>query len=214
MKPIIIILSFFLLMGGCKQSPQMAKGTMPFDVEKEISHNIKTPSLILVRYGDFPLNLIEETKAMLSCCFTEISVIDAVLPDSAYYSPRGRYLTKILLNQLKQFRMENTLVLGVTEKDISTAVYGYNNYGVMGQASLNERVAVVSTWRMGKVKNLQKQDFKKLMLHELAHSVGLSHCKMDDCILHAAERKNRFVHSPSFCDACKRQLLEKGWKGI
>jgi hypothetical protein len=42
--------------------------------------------------------------------------------------------------ELTHFRKANALVLGVTEKDISTAVHGYDNYGVMGQASLGQRL--------------------------------------------------------------------------
>jgi archaemetzincin len=84
----------------------------------------------------------------------------------------------------------------------------------MGQSLLNQHVAVVSTWRIGKVNNLQKQDFKKLMLHELAHSVGMPHCKTDNCILHDAEKKNRFSYSPTFCGYCKQKLKAKGWRNI
>jgi archaemetzincin len=213
MKSIVLIFTAVLLLGlnGCSSENTSEVGTL--EVREEV-HKVRTPNLVLVRYGNLPTGLMDETKSMLSSYFGEITVMDAALPDSAYYQPRGRYLSKILLNQLLHFRESNTLVLGITEKDISTAVHGYDNYGIMGQASLNQKVAVVSTWRLGKVNHLQKQDFKKLMLHELAHSVGLRHCKTDDCILHDAEKKNRFSQSPSFCEVCKQQLTARGWKNL
>jgi archaemetzincin len=214
MKPISLLLAVILLTGCGKQSSETQSEVGNSEVREEVVQKVTTPNLILVRYGNLPTGLMDETKSMLSSYFGEITVMEAALPDSAYYQPRGRYLSKILLNQLLHFRESNTLVLGITEKDISTAVHGYDNYGIMGQASLNQKVAVVSTWRLGKVNHLQKQDFKKLMLHELAHSVGLRHCKTDDCILHDAEKKNRFSQSPSFCVACKQQLTARGWKNL
>jgi archaemetzincin len=84
----------------------------------------------------------------------------------------------------------------------------------MGQSLLNQHVAIASTWRVGKVNNLKRQDFNKLLLHELAHSVGMPHCKTDNCILHDAEKKNRFSSSPSFCDTCKQRLSAKGWANM
>jgi archaemetzincin len=214
MKSIVLIFTAVLLLGLNRCSSENTDEVVPSKVREEVVHKATPPNLILVRYGNLPKGLMDETKSMLSSYFSKITVMDAVLPDSAYYQPRGRYLSKILLNHLLHFRKSNALVLGVTEKDISTAVHGYDNYGIMGQASLNQKVAVVSTWRLGKVNHLQKQDFKKLMLHELAHSVGLRHCNTDDCILHAAEKKNRFSQSPSFCRSCKQQLTARGWKNM
>jgi archaemetzincin len=211
----MFVSAMFVVVGCGKQSSEVQSGVEAPDVREKVVHKAATtPNLILVRYGKFPMSLMNESKSMLSSYFAEITVMDATLPDSAYYQPRGRYLSNVLLNQLLHFRRANTLVLGVTEKDISTAVHGCDNFGIMGQASMNQMAAVVSTWRLGKVKNLKKDDFKKLMLHELAHSVGLRHCKTDNCILHAAEKKNRFSYSPSFCNVCRQQLTSKGWKCV
>jgi archaemetzincin len=214
MRTIYLLLAL-LFITACNPHPTEDKKPVTQAVVKHSStKKVKTPNLVLVRYGDFPKNLVEEVKTMLAPHFAEISVKDAALPDSAYYPPRSRYLSKVLLNQLLTMREPNSMVLGLTVKDISVAVHGYDNYGIMGEASLGRRAAVVSTWRVGKVSNLKKQDFRKLMLHELAHSVGLRHCSTDDCILHAAEKKNRFATSPSFCEGCRKKLAGKGWNKL
>jgi archaemetzincin len=202
---------------GCDKQPSTEShksDNAKVEAKSKPVEKVRTPNLIVVRYGDFPKSIVKEAESMLSPYFAEIYEVDAALPDSAYYQPRNRYLSMVLLHQLLSFRQPNSLVLGITEKDISVAIHGYDNFGIMGQSLLNQHVAVVSTWRIGKVNNLQKQDFKKLMLHELAHSVGMPHCKTDNCILHDAEKKNRFSYSPSFCDACKQRLSAKGWANM
>jgi archaemetzincin len=214
MKAVYILYSVLLLSACHGQSTENKKTATQVEARHTSTEKVKTPNLILVRYSDFPRSLAEEVKAMLSPHFSEISIRNEALPDSAYYQPRNRYLSKVLLNQLLTLRKPNALVLGLTVKDISEAVHGYDNFGIMGEASFGRRVAVVSTWRLGKVQNLKKQDFKKLMLHELAHSVGLKHCSTDNCILHAAEKKNRFATSPSFCEDCREKLTGKGWNEL
>lgn len=214
MKAVCILCSVLLLSACHDQSIEEKRTATQIKVRHTSIGKVKTPDLILVRYSDFPQSLAEEVKTMLSPHFAEISIKNEVLPDSAYYQPRSRYLSKVLLNQLLTLRKPNALVLGLTVKDISVAVHGYDNFGIMGEASFGRRVAVVSTWRLGKVQNLKKQDFKKLMLHELAHSVGLKHCSTDNCILHAAEKKNRFAKSPSFCENCREKLTGKGWNEL
>jgi predicted Zn-dependent protease len=215
-RPAIFILFIAALMGCNNQPAAESQKSDKADVEvkSKTIEKVSTPNLIVVRYENFPESIVDEAKAMLSPYFAKISEVDAVLPDSAYYQPRNRYLSKVLLNQLLSFRQPNSLVLGITKKDISVAIHGYDNFGIMGQSLLNQHVAIASTWRVGKVNNLKRQDFKKLMLHELAHSVGMPHCKTDNCILHDAEKKNRFSSSPSFCDTCKQRLSAKGWANM
>jgi archaemetzincin len=210
---IIALAAFVVGLSSCDK-PQSANKDKGISSQQgaEKKSVISVPNLLIVNYSNVPQSVIAKAQANLSPYFGDISVVNIDLPDSAYYKPRNRYLTMPLLRQLQTLRKTNTLVLGITVKDVSTPIHGYENFGIMGQSLLNQHVAVVSTWRVGNVKHLQENDFKKLMLHELAHSVGLNHCKTNDCILHDAEKKNRFSYSPFFCDTCIRQLTAKGWK--
>ena len=54
-------------------------------------------------------------------------------------------------------------------------------------------------------------EMQELMLHELGHAFGLSHCKDERCIMVDAEHGNKFAHTQSFCASCRNYLNKKGW---
>lgn len=132
------------------------------------------------------------------------------LPQNAYYKPRNRYRADSLLKFLRQFSAPDTVVIGLTYKDISTTKGQYKDWGVMGLGYCPGSACVVSTFRLKK-ETIASQ-FYKVCVHELGHTQGLAHCKEKTCFMRDAEGGNPVDEETDFCPSCKKHLIVKGWK--
>ena len=81
------------------------------------------------------------------------------LPQSAYYKPRNRYRADSLINYLWQRSTTKSVLIGLTNKDISTTKGKIDDWGIMGLAYCPGHSCVVSTYRLDKSK-LNEQLFK------------------------------------------------------
>jgi archaemetzincin len=132
------------------------------------------------------------------------------LPQKAYYPPRNRNRADSLIKYLSNFVSADTVVIGLTNKDISTTKGDISDFGVMGLGYCPGNSCVVSTFRLAKT-NISEQFFK-LAIHELGHTQGLPHCSNKICFMRDANGKNVFNEEKDFCPSCKSFLKNKGWK--
>lgn len=98
-------------------------------------------------------------------------------------------------------------IIGVTDKDISTAVHGKENYGILGLSYLGSgKASIISTYRL-----LRKQDLWKLATHEFCHGFySAKHCPKDNpsCIMADAKGGNpHFEKKDSLCITCANWCL-------
>lgn len=131
------------------------------------------------------------------------------LMELAYYKPRDRYRADSIINFLKKVAGTDTIIIGLTNKDISTNKNNIQDWGVMGLSYCPGKTCVVSTYRLSKI-NLEQQ-FYKIAIHELGHTQGLPHCKNKNCYMRDAEGKNPTDEEKDFCSSCKSFLKRKGW---
>jgi len=115
---------------------------------------------------------------------TEILPVKS-LPKSAYYKPRNRYRAEKILTSLKQNDIERcTKTVGFTKRDISTTKGGYKDWGILGLAFMDGKVAVVSTFRVKhKLYDRQMQRMVKVTNHELGHTFGMPHISQKGCLM-------------------------------
>lgn len=132
------------------------------------------------------------------------------LPQNAYYLPRNRYRADSLIKFLNKFGNEDTVIIGITNKDISTTKNNYKDWGVMGLGYCPGNACVISTFRLSKLNKIIQT--YKVGIHELGHTQGLPHCKNNNCYMRDAEGENPLNEEIYFCDPCKSFLIEKGWE--
>ncbi len=134
-------------------------------------------------------------------------------PSNVYYQPRNRYRADSTIKWLKQIVPDSVrLIVGITDKDISTSKGLYKDYGVMGLGYHPGKACVVSTVRLRKsavsAQQLQQRIFK-VVVHEMGHNFGLPHCPDQSCIMVDAEGKMKLDDEKGLCADCKRKISFK-----
>lgn len=147
----------------------------------------------------------------------------AALPEAAWYAPRKRYRAEVLLDYLESRRPSaGDRVMGITLKDISTTKGHYEDWGILGLATVDGTVSVISTFRTGGKKagapawkkERARIRFAKTVVHELGHNLGLLHCPHRGCIMEdAMGTVTTTDREYSLCDECRR-LAEEANPGI
>lgn len=137
------------------------------------------------------------------------------LPKSAFYGKRQRYRAEKLLDFLvAQGSKQARVVLGLTAVDISTTKAPYEDWGILGLATLDGRSAVLSSFRCKRqAKNAEhaRVRFAKTAVHELGHSFGLDHCPTPGCIMHDGEGSVLTTDTErDLCAATRQRLASAG----
>jgi archaemetzincin len=138
------------------------------------------------------------------------------LPKSAFYSKRQRYRAERLLEFLvAEGQRDARVTLGLTAVDISTTKAPYEDWGILGLATLDGRSAVLSSFRcQRRAKNAAhaRVRFAKTAIHELGHSFGLEHCATVGCIMHDGEGSVLNTDTErDLCAATRARLTSGGW---
>ncbi len=132
-------------------------------------------------------------------------------PELAFDVSRGQYNSRVLLGQLLREKAPNaTRVLGVTGVDLFIPVLTY----VFGEAQLDGRAAVVSTYRLENElyglppnRDLLRDRLVKEAVHELGHTCNLVHCQRHPCVMMSSTYVEGIdLKSDRFCDQCLESL--------
>ncbi|MCC6747259.1 MAG: matrixin family metalloprotease [Deltaproteobacteria bacterium] len=140
------------------------------------------------------------------------------LPEAAYYAPRKRYRAEKLLEHLAQrLPAGGKRILGLTAVDISTTKGSVEDWGIMGLATLDGRVGVISAFRARKgAKSARhaRERLAKVAVHELGHTLGLEHCPVRGCLMEDARGKVATCdREHDLCPRC-RAFLRRAKIGI
>ena len=167
--------------------------------------------VVMQPFDDMPQKHVQEIYRRINPVYDTVIIRKAIpLPALAYTAPRNRYRADSLIRFLKNRVGKDTLIMGLTSKDISTTKGKFNDYGIMGLAYSPGNSCVISSFRLNK--NKLADQLYKVAIHELGHTTGLPHCKIKSCYLRDAEGGNPLDHEISFCKTCQSHLKNKGWK--
>lgn len=206
--------SLILLTCAMLMACQGSKGNAPSkgaDPKETIKQEATAPIISLFLYDDFSAQKAQMLADALKEVYPSVSIQKEplVLPKEYYNKDRNRYSGTGLLKNLSKIRKGN-VVLGLTDEVIFKANELSPTYGIFGVSPVGAYVAVISSSRPSG-KQHSNDHLVKLMMHELGHSFGLSHCSNQHCFMVDAEHGNKFSHIPSFCNECKAFLNNKGW---
>jgi archaemetzincin len=125
------------------------------------------------------------------------------------FNERGQVLADHLLDRLNCYPARGERVLAVVNRDITVGGVDY----IFGLAALGGRCAVVSPVRLREANSggcnhgLFLERLLKEAMHELGHTLGLSHCSNDSCnmkfssTVYDIDRK-----SVLFCNDCLKKI--------
>jgi archaemetzincin len=137
------------------------------------------------------------------------------LPKKAFNREKTRYRADLLIRYLGTLAKDNQLIIGLTNKDISTTKEKYADWGVMGLGFCPGKSCIASTFRLKGSNRLEK--LFKVAIHELGHTQGLAktntkHCPEKSCLMRDAEGKDHLDELKDFCSKCKPVLIKAGWE--
>lgn len=173
--------------------------------------------ILPLRFSD--KNLLENLFSALENSF-KIPVLLSSNPfslDQGMDQLRAQFNSTWILSQLLKAEPEESgKILGVTSVDLFIPVLTY----VFGEAQLDGRAAVVSTYRLrdelyGLPRNPEKLKarLEKEAVHELGHTFGLIHCQDPRCVMYASTYAEEIdLKTKEFCNTCS-SLLEKKKEG-
>lgn len=193
---IVRVLTIFLILilTGCGNNPDGRKAS--------------DTHIFILPLGKVDENYIKETYDNIQRISANTELLPAMeMPAQAFYAPGNRYRADSLIRWMSHKAKPNEIYIGVTMQDISTTKGEYADYGVMGLGYCPGKACVVSTYRL---KN--KQNFYKVVIHELGHNVGLQHCADPTCYMRDAKGGDPTGEEKAFCKSCAAYLQKKGWK--
>lgn len=148
-----------------------------------------SPFLALVPLEPVDLQILQQVSTAIAD-FLSLSVRilpPQPLPPRTYHALRNQYHSTGLLEYLlHEDNGEPWRILGITGVDLYIPIFTF----VFGEAQLDGRAAIVSTFRPGggadgvkPPRSLLLNRLIKLSLHELGHTFSLPHCRQPDCLM-------------------------------
>lgn len=182
--------------------------------KSEINHLSKSEenkvTIIIQPFDEFSKNETNTIASELKKVYSKIIINKNIPFPSNSINPTGkRYLADSLIKFLSKQAPKNTLIIGLTNKDISTQKGEIKDWGVFGLGYCPGKSCVASNYRL-KGKNRNDKLFK-VAIHELGHTQGLPHCPEKTCLMRDAKGKDVLDEEKEFCNKCKQVLINANW---
>ncbi len=168
---------------------------------------------IVPLYFAAQLDLLEHLRARLARIFGLPTALHAATfdPETTFDASRGQYnSTALLAALLAEPVPTDERLLAVASVDLFIPVLTY----VFGEAQLDGRAAVISTYRLrNEIYGLPADEgllfgrCEKEAVHELGHTYGLLHCSEASCVMLSSTYVGDIdLKSAQFCERCAATL--------
>ncbi|HEX7509369.1 MAG TPA: archaemetzincin family Zn-dependent metalloprotease [Polyangia bacterium] len=156
--------------------------------------------------------LLDQVAAQVGRAFAATVVVrpHRFDPELAFDSSRGQYHSTLLLEHLLgESTGSEERILGIAGVDLFIPILTY----VFGEAQLDGRAAVVSTYRLDNSLYGLPVDHRLLLdrlvkesVHELGHTVGLIHCHHATCVMRSSTYVEDIdLKDAQFCSRCNQK---------
>jgi len=129
-------------------------------------------------------------------------------PSFAYFAETNQYHSTQILEYLDRLNGKQNILLAVTDLDLYVPILTF----VFGEAQLGGTCAVVSSHRLSQEfyglppdPGLLSERLVKEAVHEVGHTLGLTHCEDYECVMaasHAVEWLD--LKGTALCAECRR----------
>lgn len=183
------------------------------NVKIDVETSKTVPTVCLYTLGNVSTNLRKAMLDSLKVHYPKCKYVGNISLDKKALTRKRkdhpRYRADLLNKQLKTFKSDSTIVIGLTQADIGLDNFrNQPHWGLMGLASgIGTGVAVFSSYRPHGYGQLFS-----VMLHEIGHTQGLRHCPDTNCMMQNANGGNPFAKTNCFCAKCKRFMKSRHWK--
>jgi archaemetzincin len=132
-------------------------------------------------------------------------------PSFAFDTYRNQFnSTSIIAALLERSERFTGKIIGITTVDLFVPVLTY----VFGEAQLDGRIAVLSTYRLREElygldpnPKLEQIRLLKEAIHELGHTFGLIHCHNPECVMHSSTSAEEIdIKGKDFCEECAKTV--------
>lgn len=149
-------------------------------------------SITLISFGYFEEVILNEVAGSVSHELGyPVFIKEGHLDISEYYDPvRRQYNGNKLLTEVDRiYSSDGIITVGLFNVDLFIPILTY----IFGQAYLNGRTGIASSYRLSNERYGMNQNektvlerFKKEVLHEIGHNLGLIHCHIPDCVMRSS----------------------------
>jgi len=165
--------------------------------------------IVLQPLADFPKAYTLEVEKNLRKIYTPVKVSKNLpFPEGSWNHNKSRRRADALIAYLTNLAGNNELIIGLTNKDISTTKNGINDWGVFGLGYCPGQSCIASTYRL---KGNTTEKLFKVAIHELGHTQGLRHCPRKNCFMRDAKGKDVLQEETEFCQPCQLVLQNHHW---
>lgn len=169
--------------------------------------------ITLISFGYFGELFLDQVSAAVNReLHYPVIIKEGHLDLSEFYDPvRRQYNGNKLLSEVdKSYSAHNSKSIGLFNVDLFIPILTY----IFGQACLNGNTGIASSYRLsneryGMIPNETYilERYKKEIIHELGHTLGLIHCHVPACVM----RSSTYVEdidqkSASLCPGCKNSI--------
>lgn len=210
-KLILLLLMVFLF--SCREKPSSSPAIVRIDPEKPIKIGIRVIGKVKGEY-------IKETdKALRMAYGAEVFLLgDRDFPENcrSKFEPSRLRADSLLHLITRQYSDSADRVIGITSLDISCTkkkepAWKYRDWGVFGLGACPGFSCVVSTYRLGrksKSENQTRERFRKVVIHEIGHTLGLPHCPNQGCVMSDAAESIHTIdgEKEALCADCKKKI--------
>ena len=170
-------------------------------------------------YNDYELTIL---RGQLSSFFKiQVIILDPMeIPHQFRDSVQDRYSADSLVKFLSRFQNDTIInVVGVTHKKIYTIEEKVEEKNkpsnqkssklIFGLGLVSGNSSIVSDYRlMSTDRNLYNNRLRKVIIHEIGHNLGLTHCTNTTCLM--SETNGDLINlnklGGDFCATCRKKL--------
>lgn len=183
----------------------------------------KKTTIALQPLNSFPNDLQDTIKLAIKNFygFDVITFKDTNIPKEFYTTIKSpRYRADSIIHYLKSNKPDSIdYIIGLTKTDIATTkkdkngnikkpTNKYKDWGIFGLGFRPGASCVVSTYRLKhKEQKTAIARLKKVVMHELGHNLGLSHCPNKNCLMQDAAETIKTIDKVklNLCQDCTIQ---------